>query len=152
MTLAVKVALNPNTTNQFILVNFPHVKGPIDLRVQQVVGQKEIFMDPEFCNELRGGPPHFLKSCKLPAKIHSLVGCIQNLRTGSRRFDPRLDKLSFQGLIIDIATGFISLSPLSIISTVVIWESSQWLGKNIVRSNSKKNSKKAWIGALPATM
>ena len=37
---------------------------------------------------------------------------------------------SFQGLIIVSMTGFIFLSPLSI----VIWESSQWLGKNFVQS------------------
>ena len=34
--------------------------------------------------------------------------------------------------MIVIATGFIPLSPLSIVSTMVMSESSQWLGKNIV--------------------
>ena len=56
------------------------------------------------------------------------------LRTGGCWFDPRLSQYSFQGLMIVIATGFISLSLLSIVSTMVIWESSQWLGKNIVQS------------------
>ena len=36
-----------------------------------------------------------------------------------------------------------SLSFLSIVSTTVIWESSQWLGKNIVRSTYQKNCRKA---------
>ena len=31
-----------------------------------------------------------------------------------------------------IATGFIPLSTLFVVSTMVIWESSQWLGENIV--------------------
>ena len=35
-------------------------------------------------------------------------------------------------MVIVIATGFIPLSPLSVVSTLVMWESSQWLGKNIV--------------------
>ena len=50
-------------------------------------------------------------------------------------------KKSVRGLMIFIATGFIPLSPLSlsIVSTMVIWESSQWLGKNIVQSTGKKN-------------
>ena len=54
--------------------------------------------------------------------------------------------------MILIATGFIPLSPLSIASTMVMWESSQWLGRNIVQSTGKKNSKKAWIGALAAVI
>ena len=33
-----------------------------------------------------------------------------------------------------IGTGFIPLSLLSVVSTMVMWESSQWLGKNIVQS------------------
>ena len=36
--------------------------------------------------------------------------------------------------MIVIVTGFIPLSPLSVVSTMLMWESSQWLGKNIVRS------------------
>ena len=35
--------------------------------------------------------------------------------------------------MIVIAAGFISLSPLSVVSTLVMCESSQCLGKNIVR-------------------
>ena len=69
------------------------------------------------------------------AEPHSSVGSIADLRTGSRWFDPRLGQCSFRGLVIVIATGFILLSPLSIVLTLVMWESSQWLGKNIVQSS-----------------
>ena len=40
--------------------------------------------------------------------------------------------------MIIIATEFIPLSPLSIISMMVTWESSKWLGKDIVQSTGKK--------------
>ena len=40
--------------------------------------------------------------------------------------------------MIVIVTGFFSLSPLSIVLTMVMWESSQWLGKNTVRSTGLK--------------
>ena len=63
---------------------------------------------------------------------HSSVSSVADLRTGGRWFDPWLRQYSFRGLMIVIATGFIPLSPLSIVSTNVIWESSQWLGKNVV--------------------
>ena len=53
------------------------------------------------------------------------VGSVADLRTRGRWFDPRLGQYSFRGLMIVIATGF---SPLSFVSTMVMWESSQWLG------------------------
>ena len=40
--------------------------------------------------------------------------------------------------MIAIATGFICLSLLSIVSTMVMWERSQWLWKNIVWSTGYK--------------
>ena len=61
---------------------------------------------------------------------HSVV--FAHLRTG-HWFDPWLSQYSFPGLMIVIATGFIPLSTLSVGLTMVMWESSQWLGKNIVR-------------------
>ena len=61
---------------------------------------------------------------------------------------PGLGQYSSRGLTIVIATGFILLSPLSIVLTILMWESSQWLGKNNVRSTGKTKSRKAWIGAL----
>ena len=54
---------------------------------------------------------------------HSSVGRLQDLRTGGCRFDPLLSQCSFQGFMIVIWTGFISLSLLSIVSTMVMWES-----------------------------
>ena len=68
------------------------------------------------------------------AEPHSSVGSIADLRTDGHWFNPRLRQYSFRGLMIVIATGFIPLSPLSVVSTMVMWEISQWLGKNIVWS------------------
>ena len=62
------------------------------------------------------------------------VGSVANLKKGGCWFDSRLGQYSFRGLKIVIATGFIPLSPLSVVSTMVMWESSQWLEKNIVGS------------------
>ena len=67
MTLAVKVALNPNTTNQ---------------------------------------------------SAHNSVDSVVDLRTGGRWFDRRLGQYFFQGFMIVIATGFIPVSPLSVVSTM----------------------------------
>ena len=44
--------------------------------------------------------------------------------------------ISFQGSII--AKGFIPLSPLTILSLLVMWESNRWLGKYIAWSTGKK--------------
>ena len=65
---------------------------------------------------------------------HSSVGSVADLRTGVCWFDAWLGQYSFRGLMIVIATGFIPLSPLSVASTMVMSESSQWLGKNFMRS------------------
>ena len=70
---------------------------------------------------------------ELNAETHSSVGSFANLRTGGRWFDPRLGRYSFRGLMIVIATEFI-LSLLPVVSTIVMSESSQWLGKNVVWS------------------
>ena len=51
---------------------------------------------------------------------------------------PRLSQYSFQGLIKVLATRFIPLSPLSIVSAMVLWESSQWLRKDSVQSTGEK--------------
>ena len=69
---------------------------------------------------------------------NSSVSSVADLRTGGRWFDPRLGQYSFRRLMIVIATGFIPLSLLSVVSTMIMWESSQWLGKNIVGSTDKK--------------
>ena len=65
---------------------------------------------------------------------HSSVGRVSDLRTGGRVFDHLLGQYSFRGLILVIATGFIPLSLLSVVLTMVVWESSERLGKNIVLS------------------
>ena len=66
-------------------------------------------------------------------KPHTSVDSVPDLRTG-RWFDRQLGQYSSGGLLIVIGTGFIHLSLLSIVSTMVMWESSQWLRQNIVRS------------------
>ena len=71
---------------------------------------------------------------KPDAELHSSVSCVADWKAGGRWFDPRLSQYSFLGLITVVATGFIPLSPWSVVSTMVMWESSQWLGKNIVQS------------------
>ena len=58
---------------------------------------------------------------------HSSVGSVADLRRGGCWFDPWLSQYSFQGLMIVIVTGFIPLSPLSVVSTMVMLESSQGL-------------------------
>ena len=65
---------------------------------------------------------------------HRSVGSVADLRAGDRWFDARLGQYSLRELMIVIATGFIPLSLLSVFSTMVERESSQWLGKSIVRS------------------
>ena len=70
--------------------------------------------------------------CK--AKPHSSVGGIQDSKTGCRWFDPWLGKYYFQGLMIVIATEYIFLSPQSMVSTMIMWESSHRLGTNIVQN------------------
>ena len=69
---------------------------------------------------------------------HSSDGSIADLRTGGRWFDLLLGQYFFRELMIFIATGFIP-SLLFVVSTMVMWESSQWLGKNIVRSTPGKH-------------
>ena len=82
------------------------------------------------------------------AEPHSSVVSVADLRRGGRWFDIRLGQYSFRRLMIVIATGFIPFSPLSVVSTMVMWESSQWIGNNFVRSTGLKSSRKAWICAL----
>ena len=53
------------------------------------------------------------------AEPHSSVGSVADLKTGGRWFDPRLGQFSFSGLMIVIATGFVPLSSLSVVSTMV---------------------------------
>ena len=86
------------------------------------------------------------------AEPHTSVNNVADLRTGGCWFNPRLSHYSFRGLMIVIVTGFIPLSMLSVVSTMVVWESSQCLGKNIVWSTGSKNFRKTWIGVLAAAI
>ena len=70
------------------------------------------------------------------------------LRTGEFQVRP----ITFRRLMIVRAKEFISLSPLTIVLTIVMWESCQWLGKKFVRSNGERYSRKAYIGALNAVL
>ena len=82
---------------------------------------------------LHFSPPGFILFSKHRAPYNSSVGSVAHLRTGGRWFCPRLGQNSFRGLMIVIVTGFTPLSQLSVVSIMVMWESSQWLGKNTVR-------------------
>ena len=62
------------------------------------------------------------------ASPSSLVGSLQDFGTVGRRFEADSNE-----------TGFVPLSRVSIVPTMVMWESSQWLGKNILQSTGKKN-------------
>ena len=65
----------------------------------------------------------FDKSLKALGRAHSSVGWIEDLRTGGRWFDPRLGRYSFRAQMIVIASLFLSLEPLSVLSTMFMWES-----------------------------
>ena len=67
---------------------------------------------------------HWLLSHKIIVKTTISKEQLVALRTGGRLFDPWLGQYSFLGLMIVIATGFIPLSPLSVVLTMVKWESS----------------------------
>ena len=69
-------------------------------------------------------------------RVENIVGKGENVGNFfSVIFDPRLGQYSFWKLMIVIATGFIPLTPIAAISTMVKWESSQWLGKQPVAWN-----------------
>ena len=60
---------------------------------------------------------------------HSSVGSVADLRTGGRWCDPRLGQYSFRGWMIVIVRGFIPLSPLSIVYTMVCGKAAMVCGK-----------------------
>ena len=73
---------------------------------------------------------------------------LENEKRG-RWFDPWLLQYFFPRIdMIVFVRGFIPLSPLSIVSTIEMWESSQWVWKNIVQGTWEKNFRKAFIGEL----
>ena len=52
------------------------------------------------------------------AKPHNSVDSVADLRTGGRWFNSQLSQYSFHGLMTVNETGFISLSPLSVVLTM----------------------------------
>ena len=86
-----------------------------------------------------------------PSSYGSL-GSIEDLRTGGRWFEPLAWPIFFLNVgdshcnRIHPALGF------SIFLTIFLWESRQWLGKNIVQSTGLKNSSKVWISTLAAAI
>ena len=76
------------------------------------------------------------------SKLDTSVGSVADFSTGGRWFDSRLGQYSFHGLMIATETGFIPVSPMSVVSIMVMWESSQWFRKNIVRSTDKGTPEK----------
>ena len=93
---------------------------------------------------------HMEKVCQNWGKInipgrrecHQITMITSNLMKKKKNhwFDPQLGQFSFQGLMIVFAAGFTPLSPLNIVLKMLMWESSKWLGKNIVLSTGYKNS------------
>ena len=55
----------------------------------------------------------------LSPEPHSSASNVEYLKTGGR-FDPRLGQYSFQGFMMVIATGFIPISPMSFVSTIMV--------------------------------
>ena len=76
------------------------------------------------------------------AESHGSVHSGADLKTGGPWLDPWLSQYSFQGLMIVIATGFILLSPLSSISTIVTWGSTSGLERILCRVLVKRISGK----------
>ena len=130
----------------FLSTNVPCRKQPVGQAVFEVLVKRNSIMESiGMCASLGYEINMMFKSRLVPhkrsilfgisiAKPHSSVGSVTELRTGGRWFDPRLGQYSFRGLMIVIASGFIPLSPLSVVSTMVRLKSSQSLGKNIVWS------------------
>ena len=81
----------------------------------------------------------------MDAEPHRSVGSTADLRTGDRWFDPGLSQYSFRGLMIVIWTGFFLLSPLSVISTMVMWELKQPVAW-------KDNCAEYWLKELKESM
>ena len=80
------------------------------------------------------------------AEPHSSVGSSADLRTGGQWFDLRLGQYSFRGLMIVIATGFIPLSPLSVVSTMVIAKAASGLERILCGVLVKRTpGKDGWV-------
>ena len=80
------------------------------------------------------------------SKILSSSNGLRLYKADARSIIPCSANIPSKGWMIVIVTEFI-LSSLSIILMMVMWESSLWLGKNMLRS-ATKNPRETWIGAL----
>ena len=94
-----------------------------------------------------------ITSMLLVAESCFLVGSVQRLRIGGRWFDAWTPPLSFQGLTVVSEIELKILSPLTPVSKMVMWESSQWIEKTVVvRNAGKRNLRKKWKCALTAAI
>ena len=111
-----------NSGNQYFLL-FPQCFLPYKIeKLPSWLQLLCIVTDTMFCSLIKNETFH--------SPIAQLV---QDLRIGGCWFNPGLDQYFFRGLMKVMGTGHIPLSPLSIVSTMVMWVRSQWLGRNIVQ-------------------
>ena len=75
------------------------------------------------------------------AKSYSIVGSVQDLRTGGRWFDTRARPIPFPRIDDSHCDRIHFL-------TAVHCFGNGYVGKQSVRSTGKKSSRKAWMGAL----
>ena len=127
MTLAVKVALNPNTTNQpidpqlaqycflrlmiFIETRFIPLP-PLSIVSTMIIMREQPVLLEEYCAE-----------CWLTELHESMYRC-----TGRDITE------------ITLKTPLNTYYQSTIVSTMVMWESCKWLGKNLMQSAGQKNS------------
>ena len=117
------------------------VSHTCEIRFHDVIGRSTLHM---YSNAKTYGLPHmifkirhWIQSGIVFDKCHKRESdewFMYMQSTDFYRFDSRLGQYSFRGLMIVIATGLIPLPSLSIVSTMVMWESSHWFGKNILQS------------------
>ena len=83
--------------------------------------------------------------------VYETIECLTTMRKELWKM-LKACQIAVQGMMTVMATGFLPSSSLVIEMMMVILESSNWLGKIIVRSTGKKNFRKTWIGALAAAI
>ena len=86
-----------------------------------------------------------------PGRYSSVTG-LKGLESKKSLVRHSARPISLIGLLKVTAKGFIALSSLTIVSTLVMRESSQWFGKNITWTTGKEKSRKTWICALASAI
>ena len=130
------------------------LSGGLSLATIQCISVGSNLNAPWLCQDLRSvhsfikwtatKTPNYSPIIKFgPAQPEAQSLAYRNFRKDGCWFDPWLIQYSFRELMIVIATGFTPLSPLSIVSTMIMWESSHRLGKDWLKELQKR-----WIGAL----